>query len=86
LSIIASIGASGGRRVVSAAMASGVAGGTAGLPVVDMIEVRERVFSGWLAAISWAIIPPMEAPTMCAFSIFRASSNPTASAAMSSKV
>ena len=47
-------------------MASRVGGGTFGLPVVDMIEVSERTRCGNEIAISWAIMPPIDAPTRCA--------------------
>src|SRR5215217_513815 len=33
------------------------------LPVLDMIETRERTRSGHHAAISWASMPPIDAPT-----------------------
>ena len=36
--------------------------GTAGSPVVDMMEVRLRTRAGCPIATSWAIIPPIEAP------------------------
>ena len=53
------------------------------LPVVDIIEVRERTRSGCSIAIVCAIAPPMDAPTTCTFSKPSTSSNPTASAAIS---
>ena len=56
---------------------------TAGEPVVDMIEHSERTRCGKSIATCWAIIPPIEAPTMCALSIPSASSSPAVSAAMS---
>jgi hypothetical protein len=43
---------------------SGFPDGKSRRPVVDMIEVRLFVRSGWLIAISCAIMPPIEAPTM----------------------
>ena len=52
-------------------------------PVLDMIEASERTRSGCRAAISWAIMPPIEAPTTCARSIPSASSRPIPSSAMS---
>ena len=36
------------------------------LPVFDMIETSERTSSGRRAASVWAIMPPIEAPTMWA--------------------
>ena len=56
------------------------------LPVVDMIEASDSVRCGWRAAKTWAIIPPIEAPTMCAASIPRLSSRPATSSAMSTSV
>ena len=62
---------------------------TSGSPMmkrgIDMIEHSDRVRSGCRIATCWAIIPPIEAPTMCAESIPRASSTPTASSAMSER-
>ena len=55
-----------GGGAISIAAASRVGGGTFGLPVVDMIEVSERTRCGNEIAISWAIMPPIEAPTRCA--------------------
>ena len=52
-----------GGGAISTAMASRVGGGTFGLPVVDMIEVSERTRCGNEIAISWAIMPPIDAPT-----------------------
>ncbi len=51
-----------------------------------MIETSESVRSGCSIATRWAIMPPIEAPTMCARSIPRASSTPTLSRAMSLSV
>ena len=52
-----------GEGVKSAVIASGAAGGTSRLPVVDMIEVIERTRAGCSIATVCAIIPPIEAPT-----------------------
>ena len=51
-------------------------------PVVDMMLVIDRTLPGCSIAIVWTIIPPIDAPTMCAAEMPRASSNPTASAAI----
>jgi len=64
-------------------MASGVGWPTSLAPVVDMTEHTDSTRSGWAMAIDWTIIPPMEAPTMWARAMPRASSRPTASSAMS---
>ncbi len=64
-------------------MASRVGGGSFGLPVVDMIEVSERTRCGNEIAISWAIMPPIEAPTRCADLMPSASISPVVSSAMS---
>ena len=48
------------------AIASGLPGGRPGRPLVDMIETIERVRAGYCAAATWTIMPPIEAPTMCA--------------------
>ena len=74
-----------GGRAGAAASASPRASGwpTSGSPVVDMIEVSVRTRSGCSMAMVWAIIPPIDAPTTWADSMPRASSRPTASAAMS---
>ena len=64
-------------------MASAVGWPTSGSPVVDMIEVKVRTRAGCSMAIVWAIIPPIEAPTMCADSMPRWSSSAMPSAAMS---
>ena len=56
------------------------------LPVLDMIETSESVRCGKRIATVWAIMPPIEAPTMWAFSMPRWSSTPTLSAAMSASV
>ena len=52
-------------------------------PVLDMIDVMLRTRSGCSIAIVCTIIPPIDTPTTWALSIPSASSNPTASAAMS---
>ena len=72
--------------MVSTAAASGVESSVPGAPVADMMEVSESTRSGCSMATVWAIIPPMETPTTCALSIFRWSSRPMASAAMSDRV
>ena len=51
--------------------------------VLDMIEHKERTRSGYSTARRWAIMPPMDTPTICAESIPRESSTPAASSAMS---
>ncbi len=71
------------RGSVRHAHASGVDGGRPGSPVLDMIDVSVSTRSGWPAARSWAIMPPIERPTTCAFSMPSASSNPTVSATRS---
>jgi hypothetical protein len=52
-------------------------------PVVDMIEVSVCTRSGCRAAMTWAIMPPIEAPTTCARSSPSAPIRPAPSAAMS---
>jgi hypothetical protein len=37
--------------------------GSLGLPLEDMMEVKERTLLGCLAVTIWPIIPPMDAPT-----------------------
>ena len=37
-----------------------------GLPVPDMITASEVMRCGWLPASTWAIMPPIDAPTTCA--------------------
>ena len=49
-----------------AAIATTVAAPTDKLPVVDIIEVRERTWSGCSIAIVCAIAPPMDAPRIMA--------------------
>ena len=51
-----------------------------------MIEVRERTTSGCSAAITWAIMPPIETPTTWAGAIPSSRRRPTASSAMSESV
>ena len=75
-----------GGGAISMAAASRVGGGTLGLPVVDMIEVSERTRCGNEIAISWAIMPPMEAPTRCADLMPSTSISPIVSLAMSSSL
>ena len=72
-----------GGGAISTAVASRVGGGTFGLPVVDMIEVSERTRCGNEIAISWAIMPPIDAPTRCADLMPSASIRPIVSSAMS---
>ena len=48
--------------------ASAVGGGRCGALVVDMMDMRLRVLSGYCAATIWAIMPPIEAPMICASS------------------
>ena len=47
-------------------IASGLGGGRLGSPVVDMIEVKDLTRAGQRIANSCAIIPPIDAPTICA--------------------
>ena len=68
---------------VSMASAAGLPVGRPSRPLVDMIETSESARSGCWAATIWAIMPPIEAPTICALSMPSASSSPTASSAMS---
>ncbi len=65
---------------------SGRACPTAGSPVVELIEVRDRIRSGCSIAIVCAICPPIDTPATCAPSIPSASSSPIPSAAMSDNV
>ena len=55
-------------------------------PVLDMIDASDSTRSGCRNAIVWAIMPPIDAPAMCARSIPRQSSSPTPSSAMSASV
>src|SRR5689334_14284827 len=48
-----------------------------------MIEISVRTRARWRAARIWPIMPPIDAPMMCALASPSASSRPTASAAMS---
>ncbi len=57
-----------------------------GLPELDMIRPSDRTRSGWLPASTWAIIPPIDAPTTCARSMPRWSSSPLTSSARSTSV
>jgi hypothetical protein len=75
-----------GGGAISTAEASRVGAGTFGLPVVDMIEVSERTRCGNEIAISWAIMPPIDAPTRCADLMPSTSIRPTVSSAMSRSV
>ena len=65
-----------GGAPVSTSSASGSAVPTVGSPVVDMIEHSDSVLSGCSMANAWAIIPPIDAPTMCAAGMPSASSRP----------
>ncbi|MGB8200356.1 MAG: hypothetical protein WCF33_11765 [Pseudonocardiaceae bacterium] len=51
--------------------------------VVDIIDVIDRTWAGYLIAIVWATIPPRETSTRWALPYSSASSRPTVSAAMS---
>lgn len=75
-----------GRGRIIIAMTSGAACGSAGLPEPDMIDVRDRTRAGCSLATICAIIPPIDRPTTCAWSIESMSSKPMASRAMSSSV
>ncbi|KUZ26326.1 hypothetical protein WI32_29895 [Burkholderia ubonensis] len=72
-----------GVRFVISDMTSAFAGGSSGLPELDMMDVRDRTRLGYSLAATCAIIPPIDRPTQCAFSIERASSRPMTSLAMS---
>jgi hypothetical protein len=56
------------------------------LPVLDMIESRERTRSGHHAAMSWASMPPIDAPTTWAASMPNWSSSLMPSSAISPSV
>ena len=56
------------------------------VPGPDMIDPRDRTRSGRSIAITWAIIPPIEAPTTWAEPMSSASSKPAESAAISESV
>src|SRR5216684_4218271 len=75
-----------GGGAIRTAAASRVGGGSFGLPVVDMIEVSERTRWGNEIAISWAIMPPIDAPTRCADLMPSTSISPIVSLAMSSNL
>ena len=51
----------------------------------DMMDVKLRVLSGYSMATIWAIMPPIEAPTICALLIFKAFKIAMTSPAMSFK-
>ena len=55
-------------------------------PGADITEVIERMRSGWLMAIAWTIMPPIDQPAMWAASAPTASSTAKPSLAMSSTV
>ena len=59
---------------------------TRGLPLEAMIDVRLVTRSGNRAAITCAIMPPIDTPTTCARAMPRASRRPVTSFAMSSSV
>mmetsp|Transcript_39898 Transcript_39898/g.123285 ORF Transcript_39898/g.123285 Transcript_39898/m.123285 type:complete len:262 (-) Transcript_39898:94-879(-) len=56
------------------------------MPGDEKTDVSVSVRSGYVAATSCAIMPPIDWPTMCALPILSASSRPMQSAAMSSSV
>ncbi len=64
-------------------MTSGSARILSSPPRSDITIVTVSVFPGCSIATSWAIIPPIEAPTTWAASMPSASSSPVASEAMS---
>ena len=72
-----------GGRSSSTGITSGLGWPTSGSPVVDMIDVSDSTRSGCSMAIVCTIMPPIDAPTMWARSMPRASSRPIPSAAMS---
>ncbi len=68
-----------------ASIASGVAGTLSAIPpAADMIEVRLSTRDRWPIASSWAMNPPIDAPTTCAASTPSPSRRAAASSAMSS--
>ena len=71
---------------MSGASASRSAWPAARSPVVDIIEVSDRIRSGYSMATVWAIIPPSDAPARWALARPSASNSPTVSAAMSDSV
>jgi hypothetical protein len=73
----------GGRTGEQHRLGLGLAGGTAGLPVVDITETSDSTLAGWRAASIWPIIPPIDTPATWARAMPRASSRPAASSAMS---
>ncbi len=63
-------------------MASGADWKYSGSLLVDMIDVIESTRSGCSMAMVWTIIPPIDAPTTCARSMFSALRSPNASSAI----
>ena len=55
-------------------------------PLVDIIEVSDKILSGYNPATSWLIMPPIDMPTICACLTSKASMTPTVSAAISFKL
>ncbi|PQM46486.1 hypothetical protein C1Y40_03347 [Mycobacterium talmoniae] len=86
LSTITSRGESGGGPVRIASSARGAGGGRNGWLLDEKITANERVRRAKRAAKTWAIMPPIEAPTTCARSMPRWSSTAAPSSAMSSSV
>jgi hypothetical protein len=84
--IVASRSLASGRLARSRADTSREGPGNRLSPEVDIIDVRLKQRSGYFAATICAIMPPIEAPTICARAMPSASSRPTASAAIASSV
>ena len=72
-----------GGAAISSAVASRVGCGSFGLPVDDMMDVSDSTRCGYSIAISCAIMPPIDAPTICALAMPSVSIRPIVSAAMS---
>jgi hypothetical protein len=66
-------------------IASGLGAARPGSPECDMIETSDKARSGKAAANSWAIMPPIETPTMWAAGLPAASSTAAESRAMSKR-
>ena len=78
---------SGGSRVNAAMVSSDMPGRSPPGPA-GLVETRvsEATRSGWPSATTWAIAPPMDIPTRCAFEMSSASRTPTTSSIRSSPV
>jgi len=71
LSTMTSSGEFGGGPLRTANKARGAGGGKNGWLLLEKITPSERARSRKRATKTWAIMPPIEAPTMCARSIPR---------------